>query len=41
MVTVISLNIVAWTWYTVIGVLATMIVGGLLSSLTARPRPLV
>ena len=41
MVTVISLNIVAWTWYTVIGVLATMIVGGLLSRLTSRPRALV
>lgn len=31
MITVISLQLVAWTWYTLVGVLATMIIGGLLS----------
>jgi solute:Na+ symporter, SSS family len=40
MVTVISLNIVAWTWFTVIGVAVTMTIGGLLSRLTPRqPSP--
>jgi SSS family transporter len=33
MVTVISLNLVAWTWFTLIGVGATLLVGGLLSRL--------
>lgn len=33
MVTVISLQLVAWTWFTVIGVSATLLVGGLLSRL--------
>ncbi len=33
MITVISLNIVAWTWYTIIGSLTTILVGGLLSKL--------
>ena len=36
MVTVISLNLVAWTWYTLIGVSATLIVGGLLSRLNRK-----
>jgi SSS family solute:Na+ symporter len=28
MVTVISLHVVAWTWYTIIGVIATILIGG-------------
>lgn len=32
MITVISLKLVAWTWFTFIGVIATLIIGGLLSS---------
>jgi solute:Na+ symporter, SSS family len=36
MVTVISLNIVAWTWFTVIGVIATLAIGGGLSALGKR-----
>lgn len=36
MVTVISLKLVAWTWFTLIGVLASLIVGSLLASLTKR-----
>lgn len=31
MITVISLKLVAWTWFTFVGVIATLIVGGLLS----------
>lgn len=31
MITVISLKLVAWTWFTFVGVLATLIIGGLLS----------
>jgi solute:Na+ symporter, SSS family len=38
MITVISLQLVAWTWYTLIGVLATLIVGGLLSVLSSKER---
>lgn len=38
MITVISLKLVAWTWYTVIGVSATLIIGGLLSALSAREK---
>ncbi len=33
MISVISLKLVAWTWFTFIGVLATVIVGSILSSL--------
>lgn len=33
MITVISLNLVAWTWYTLVGVLATLLVGTLLTYL--------
>jgi SSS family transporter len=33
MITVISLNLVAWTWYTIIGVITTLAVGGFLSRL--------
>ena len=34
MMTVISLKLVAWTWFTVIGVSTTLIIGGLLSVLS-------
>ncbi len=34
MITVISLKLVAWTWYTLVGVLATIIIGKLMSVLT-------
>jgi SSS family transporter len=33
MITVISLHLVAWTWFTLVGVTATLIVGSLLSKL--------
>jgi Na+/proline symporter len=33
MVTVITLNLFVWTWFTLIGVIATIFVGTLLSSL--------
>lgn len=36
MITVISLKLVAWTWFTFVGVLATLIVGGLLSKYNDR-----
>ncbi len=36
MITVISLKITAWTWYTLIGVTTTLIIGSLLSSLQKR-----
>ncbi len=36
MITVISLKLVAWTWYTIIGVIATLLVGGLLNALSDR-----
>jgi SSS family transporter len=36
MITVIALNLVAWTWYTLVGVCATLIVGNLLSLLSKR-----
>jgi len=36
MVTVISLQLVAWTWFTVIGVAATLLIGGLLSRLSRK-----
>ena len=36
MITVISLKLVAWTWFTFVGVLATLIVGGLLSKYNER-----
>jgi SSS family transporter len=38
MVTVISLKLVAWTWFTIIGVAATLIVGALLSALSPRDQ---
>lgn len=36
MVTVISLKLVAWTWFTIIGVAATLIVGAALSALSPK-----
>jgi SSS family transporter len=33
MITVISLHLVAWTWFTLVGVIATLVVGSLLSKL--------
>ena len=36
MITVISLKLVAWTWFTFIGVLATLLVGGLLNALSDK-----
>lgn len=36
MVTVISLDLVAWTWYTLIGVIATLSVGSLLTFLNRK-----
>jgi Na+/proline symporter len=36
MITVISLNLVAWTWYTIIGVITTMAIGSFLSLLSKR-----
>lgn len=39
MVTVISLKLVAWTWFTIIGVAATLVVGVLLSTLSPRDQP--
>lgn len=36
MIAVISLKIVAWTWFTIIGVIATLIVGSLLSKFNTK-----
>jgi len=36
MITVIALKLVAWTWFTLIGVVATLIVGNVLSMLSKR-----
>jgi len=36
MVTVVSLKLVAWTWFTVIGVAATLLIGKLLSSINKK-----
>lgn len=36
MISVISLNLVAWTWYTIIGVIATLLIGSLLNKLSDR-----
>lgn len=38
MITVISLKLAAWTWFTVIGVSATLIIGGILSNLSAKEK---
>ncbi|MGE5497450.1 MAG: hypothetical protein ACM3Q2_05240, partial [Syntrophothermus sp.] len=36
MITVISLKLVAWTWFTIIGVSTTMLIGWFLSRLSER-----
>jgi len=36
MISVISLNLVAWTWYTIVGVTATLLIGSLLNKLSDR-----
>lgn len=36
MISVISLKLVAWTWYTIIGVIATILIGSLLNKLSDR-----
>lgn len=38
MVTVISLKLVAWTWYTLVGVIATLAIGSLLTLLSDRDK---
>jgi solute:Na+ symporter, SSS family len=38
MITVISLKLAAWTWFTLIGVAATLLVGGILSVLSNKDR---
>ncbi len=38
MIAVISLKIVAWTWFTLVGVIATLIIGGILSTLSEREK---
>ena len=38
MITVISLNLVAWTWFTIVGVIATLAVGGFLNALTGKEK---
>lgn len=38
MITVISLKLAAWTWYTIIGVAATLAVGGLLTYLSDKKK---
>lgn len=36
MISIISLKLVAWTWFTFVGVLATLLIGSLLSRLTEK-----
>jgi SSS family transporter len=38
MIAVISLKLVAWTWFTLVGVIATLLIGGLLSTLSEREK---
>ncbi len=38
MITVISLKLVAWTWFTLVGVAATLLIGWLLTVLTDREK---
>lgn len=38
MISVITLNLAAWTWFTLIGVTATLLIGSLLSALSQRER---
>jgi Na+/proline symporter len=38
MISVISLKLVAWTWFTLIGVIATLLIGGFLTALSQREK---
>lgn len=38
MIAVIALKLVAWTWFTLVGVIATLLIGGLLSALSDREK---
>ncbi len=38
MITVITLKLVAWTWFTLVGVIATLLVGSLLTMLSDREK---
>jgi len=38
MVTVITLKLVAWTWFTLVGVIATLIIGSILTMLSDREK---
>lgn len=38
MVSVISLKLVAWTWFTFVGVAATLLIGSILNKLTEKPK---
>jgi SSS family transporter len=38
MITVIALNLVAWTWFTLVGVITTLLVGSLLTALSSRNK---
>jgi SSS family transporter len=40
MISVISLKLVAWTWFTLIGVSATLLIGGLLNVLSEKEKSL-
>jgi len=40
MIAVISLKLVAWTWYTLIGVIATLLIGSLLNILSEKEKQL-
>ncbi|PKL82054.1 MAG: sodium:solute symporter [Ignavibacteriae bacterium HGW-Ignavibacteriae-3] len=39
MIAVISLKLVAWTWFTFVGVLVTLLIGGFLSKLSKKENP--
>jgi solute:Na+ symporter, SSS family len=41
MITVISLNLVAWTWFTLVGVITTLLIGGLLNVLSDKDKKVV
>lgn len=38
MITVIALKVVAWTWFTLVGVIATLLIGSLLTMLSEREK---
>lgn len=38
MITVISLQLVAWTWFTLVGVITTLLIGGILTKLSKREK---